>query len=93
MKLFGVIPLGEHSIRTSKVVSRTPMANNSANSVTTGLDNWFQSGTPDISPWNAQRKTVYTDETAVKAGVLTPMIWLFAAIFYRYRQRRWRKLV
>jgi hypothetical protein len=33
------------------------------------------------------------DTVEVRAGVLTPFIWLFAQLFYRHRQRRWRALV
>lgn len=36
--------------------------------------------------------TRYRDEVEVKAGLLTPIIWAFAQIFYRHRQRRWRAL-
>ena len=35
----------------------------------------------------------YTDEIDIKAGLLTPLIWLYAQLLYRYRQRRWRKLL
>ena len=34
----------------------------------------------------------YTDEIEIGAGPLTPLISLYAKLFYRYRQRRWRKL-
>lgn len=34
----------------------------------------------------------YTDEIEIRAGVLTPAVWAFAQVFYRYRQRRWRGL-
>lgn len=37
--------------------------------------------------------TRYRDEVEVQAGLLTPFIWLFAQVFYRYRQWRWRGLV
>ena len=36
--------------------------------------------------------TLYRDEVEVKAGLFTPFIWIFAQIFYRHRQRRWRAL-
>lgn len=36
--------------------------------------------------------TRYTDEVEVSAGKLTPLIWAFAQVFYRHRQRRWRGL-
>ncbi len=34
----------------------------------------------------------YLDEVKLKAGLLTPFVWLFAQVFYRYRQARWRRL-
>lgn len=34
----------------------------------------------------------YTDEIEIKAGLLTPAVWLYAHLFYRYRQMRWRGL-
>ena len=34
----------------------------------------------------------YTDEIDIKAGLLTPLVWVYAHGFYRYRQRRWRRL-
>ena len=37
--------------------------------------------------------TEYTDIVEVRAGVLTPFVWIFAEVFYRHRQRRWRALV
>ncbi|KJS29890.1 MAG: hypothetical protein VR64_18660 [Desulfatitalea sp. BRH_c12] len=35
----------------------------------------------------------YTDEIEIRAGWLTPAIWLFAQLFYRHRQRRWKVLL
>jgi ligand-binding SRPBCC domain-containing protein len=34
----------------------------------------------------------YSDEIEIRAGLMTLFIWLFANVFYRYRQMRWRKL-
>jgi hypothetical protein len=34
----------------------------------------------------------YSDEIVIRAGLLTFLIWLYANVFYRYRQARWRKL-
>lgn len=36
--------------------------------------------------------TRYRDMVEIDAGVLTPLIGLFAHLFYRHRQRRWRGL-
>ncbi len=38
-------------------------------------------------------KTKYTDRLELEAGILTPLVWLYANIFYRHRQKRWQKLV
>jgi hypothetical protein len=37
--------------------------------------------------------TLYRDHVIIEAGVFTIFIWAFAQLFYRHRQRRWRKLV
>ena len=34
----------------------------------------------------------YSDEIKIHAGLFTALIWLYANIFYRYRQARWRRL-
>jgi hypothetical protein len=41
----------------------------------------------------ADGRTHYTDQVTIQAGWLTLFIWLYAQIFYRYRQYRWRRLV
>lgn len=41
----------------------------------------------------ASNKTKYSDIIEIKAGMLTPAVWLFARWFYRHRQNRWRKLL
>jgi len=33
----------------------------------------------------------YTDDLEIQAGLFTPLVWLYAHGFYRYRQRRWRR--
>jgi hypothetical protein len=35
----------------------------------------------------------YTDQIDIHAGVRTPLIWLFAQLFYRHRQHRWKGLL
>lgn len=53
-----------------------------------------------IKTWNhrvrvapvSEKKCLYTDEVEIRAGVLTPFVWLFAQAYYRYRQMRWRGL-
>jgi hypothetical protein len=38
-------------------------------------------------------KTRYSDEVDVHAGLFTPLIALYAQIFYRHRQNRWKRIV
>jgi len=35
----------------------------------------------------------YTDQIEIKAGLLTPFVWGYAHVFYRYRQHRWKRLI
>ena len=84
--LFNVIPWWRHQLRVAH------------------LDNERHelrlegSGGP-ISVWNhtmrieriAETLCLYTDELELRAGVFTPVAWLFAHSFYRYRQRRLKK--
>jgi len=36
---------------------------------------------------------LYSDSVDIRAGILTPLVWIFAQLFYRWRQHRWRRLV
>ncbi|MDQ0063348.1 hypothetical protein [Paenibacillus harenae] len=38
-------------------------------------------------------KTLYVDTIDINAGILTYFIVLFANVFYRWRQKRWSKLI
>lgn len=41
----------------------------------------------------ASGRVHYCDEIDIRAGLLTLLIWLFAQVFYRHRQRRWKRLL
>ena len=41
----------------------------------------------------SETTTQYSDRIEIKAGWLTPIVVGFAAIFYRWRQRRWHRLI
>lgn len=86
--LLKFIPLGEHRITLIKI-------DKDANRITS------QENGKLATVWNhliAFRETEpgkvhYTDEIEIQAGWLTPAVWLFAYLFYRYRQWRWKKLL
>jgi ligand-binding SRPBCC domain-containing protein len=91
LKLFGILPFGDQWIVPSIHVptdSEWPkrLRDNGYSALITTWDHWIT-----IKP-DGQGKTHYRDEVEVKAGMITPFIWLFAQIFYRHRQRRWRQL-
>jgi hypothetical protein len=86
--LFGVFPLGRQAI----VITFPTVASGFA------LRDAGHSAL--ISTWDhlitierGNNGVVYRDQVVVRAGILTPVAWLFAAIFYRHRQRRWKRLV
>jgi hypothetical protein len=89
LKLFGVLPLGRQAI-----VISYPQAENAQTFIL--RDNGYS---PLISKWDhlitAQEVsggTLYRDRVTIEAGILTPVVWFFARLFYAHRQRRWATL-
>lgn len=90
MWLFGVLPLGRQWVD----ISRPPVAGGETRLI---RDN----GSGDlVRVWDhvitiasdGRGRTLYTDRVDIAAGLLTPVIWLFACVFYAHRQSRWRAL-
>jgi hypothetical protein len=58
-----------------------------------------ESGGP-VTRWNhriaiaalSPQSCRYGDTIDIRAGILTPLVWAYAHVFYRYRQMRWRRL-
>lgn len=86
--LFGIIPLGRHFIKIIEI--------NPEKKIIISAEHGFVTKT-----WNHVIKIdskddfniIYTDDIEIKAGIFTLSIWLFAHVFYRYRQRRWKELL
>jgi hypothetical protein len=94
MRLFGLLPFGTQWIVITKpVLDVTPgrrhyeLRDNGHGDVIAVWDHWI------ILRETEDGRTHYTDRVEVKAGLLTPFIWAYASLFYRYRQHRWRRLV
>ena len=88
LQFLGFIPLGEHTIRLAEMNRET----NTIHSRESGqlATVWNH----DISFRETEPGTVrYTDEIEIRAGWLTPAVALFAHLFYRHRQRRWKVLL
>ena len=86
--LFGFLPLGNHTIRLINI----DRSENKIESTESGLLARVWNHTIQFQEIEENR-IYYTDTIEIKAGILTPMIWSFAQLFYRHRQRRWRKLL
>jgi hypothetical protein len=88
LRLFGVIPLGVHTIN---VVAFSREA----------LTVQTRESNKRVPVWNHKilieplggNETAYTDEVELFAGFATPIVYAWSAMFYRHRQRRWRKLL
>lgn len=84
----GFLPMGRHTIRLVRI-------DREGNALSS------REGGPLVPVWNHEirfrelgpGRLWYSDEIEIRAGWLTPAIWLFAQVFYRHRQRRWRKLL
>ena len=93
MRLLGLIPLGEQTIRI-----RLEPAQQIPGQRYQLLDDGYSHR---IRRWHhtiylealPNGYTRYVDELEVEAGLLTKPVWLFAYLFYSYRQYRWRQLV
>lgn len=84
---FGVLPAWRHEIH----VLRLDDAGREIRTDERGgpVRAWRHRITLDDEGWGSTR---YVDEIEIAAGPLTPLVWAYAQVFYRYRQRRWRRL-
>ncbi len=82
------LPLGRHTIQLVKVNRNHNIISSRERGLLAPVWNhniFFQ----EVSPGLLR----YTDEIEIRAGLFTPFIWVFAHLFYRYRQRRWKVLI
>lgn len=83
-----VIPLGRHTIQLLRIDKETNTIVSQESGRLARVWNHtisFREVAPGV--------VSYSDEIEIQAGWLTPAIWLFAQLFYRHRQRRWRLLL
>jgi len=92
MKMFNFVPLGTQTIGIEKHKEKDAnefiLRDLGHGQLAKTWDHWiFVRKTLD------PKVTRYIDRIDVKAGILTPFIAFYAAIFYRWRQHRWKKLI
>jgi len=83
-----LIPLGRHTIQLVKIDKERNIISSRESGMLAPVWNHnisFRALAPGV--------VSYTDEIEIRAGWLTPFIWLFAHVFYRHRQRRWKMLL
>lgn len=86
--LFGIIPAWNHQI-SFKDISDFRMA-----MLTLESGGVVKTWNHTISIQSVDNNSCYyADDVEIKTGIFTPLIWLYAHVFYRYRQLRWRFLV
>ena len=84
--LFGVIPIGVRTLFFEAVDDEhMRLQTREHDSLIRKWDHLIEIGRGD------EGETRYADILDLDAGVLTFPVWLFAQVFYRHRQRRWRK--
>jgi len=87
-KLFGLLPLGLHTMEFSYKVSGQQfiMRDNGHSALCKKWDHRmiFQKIDGGVR---------YQDSADIQAGIFTPLVWLFGVYLYRHRQGRWKQLV
>jgi hypothetical protein len=90
-RLFGLVPTGTRRIVLERVdPARREIQSRESDPLVRRWDHLIRLAPAD--PADPDGPTLYTDTIDIEAGALTPLVWLFAALFYRHRQRRWRSL-
>ena len=83
--LFFVIPTGERRLVFERVdAARRELQTRESDPL---VKSWDHLASAHDAPGG---RTLYTDTIDIDAGMLTPLVWGWASLFYRHRQRRWR---
>ncbi|TGM63908.1 hypothetical protein EHQ94_14830 [Leptospira meyeri] len=92
MKLFGIIPLGNQSVVIEKIKETDPnefiLRDNGHSDLIHTWDHWIF-----IQKTKKENLVKYIDRVEIKAGALTIFIVIFASVFFRWRQFRWKVLI
>lgn len=90
LKVFGVIPFGEHNIVIEKIkkdsLTEYVLRDNGFGKIIKRWDHW-------ILIKRIGNNIQYIDRIDIKAGILTFFVYIFTNIFYRWRQMKWKKLI
>lgn len=87
MYFLGIIPLGRQWIVVEKRKKQRVLRDNGKGQFISKWDHWIK--IVNMS----EKKSKYIDRIDIEAGLATIPVWLFAQVFYRYRQWRWGKWI
>jgi len=85
---FHIFPAWKHILRVVKVDDVNKELYSNENGGPIKIWNHLIKIVPETS-----RRCKYTDQVEIHAGLLTLFVWIYAHVFYRYRQYRWKKLI
>jgi hypothetical protein len=86
-RLFGMIPIGTRVLHWEKIdAAAREMQTREYDPLIRRWDHRIH-----VEP-TGPNSCRYTDDVEINAGVLTLPVWLFAQLFYRHRQRRWKRV-
>lgn len=89
LKFFGLVPAWNHEIYFQKISdSALEIITEEQGGVVSKWQHLIK-----LSPTPNDAISLYTDQIDIEAGLLTPLVWLYAHLFYRYRQLRWKRLI
>lgn len=91
LRVLGILPFGTQWIVISTHEPESGewpkrLRDNGFSALIKKWDHWIT-----IAP-DGKGGTRYSDDVEILAGIMTPLIWAFAQVFYWHRQRRWRGL-
>jgi hypothetical protein len=89
LRAFGFLPVGTQWVVISEIAATANIRRLRDNGHGDLARRWDHLITVAPRP---DGQTDYRDDIDVEAGILTPIIWAYAWIYYRHRQRRWRRL-
>lgn len=88
LMFFGCIPAWKHILTFKRIDDEQRiLATEEGGGMAPVLNHVIQ-----VAP-DGSKACTYSDEVNIEAGIFTIVVWLYAHILYRYRQRRWRTLL
>jgi hypothetical protein len=90
--VFGLLPVGVHRLFFERIdAGQREIQIREADTLVKRWDHLIK---VEKLPGSASSgATLYTDDIEIDAGWLTPIVWCWSSVFYRYRQMRWRRRV